>query len=110
MFDELQSMAANKVLELVKDTKKSIVNGSIRPNMTLLAIWNDISFHNTITTFEFTENIVDSVYERCFLRDRDKKILRLIIVASCDPNIVPIQMRNKFSLSQCPQTDLELDE
>ena len=30
-------------------------------------------------------------------------------MVSCDPNAVPIQKGDKFSLSQCPQTELERD-
>ena len=35
------------------------------------------------------------------------KVLERFNMASCDPNVVPIQKGDKFSLSQCPQTELE---
>lgn len=132
-----------------------------------------LKFHDTITTFGFTENMVDHcIYLKisgskfAFLvlyvddiliassdlgllretkdflsqnfemkdmgdasyvigieifRDRSRRILGLsqnayitkvlenFGMASCDPNVVPIQKGDKFSLSQCPQTELERD-
>ena len=35
------------------------------------------------------------------------KVLENFGMASCDPNAAPIQKGDKFSLSQCPQTELE---
>ena len=38
-----------------------------------------------------------------------QRFWKIFGMASCDPNVVPIQKGDKFNLSQCPQTELEHD-